>query len=170
MIEEHLMRKMLDNTSEKTFIDKILGKTDTDRLRDLVQKDPLERKDLLEILYLLGGTEAKLVNYSEWDRYVMLKFFVWVREFVKICELMFDYSDDVKKGIIKLSKRAAQILNGNERLMQHNAKFMIDLYLNMSRTTLSVGGTGFMEMLKNKFEISYPQSNTTGSGTRPVNV
>jgi len=170
MIEEGIARKMMEGTTEKTFIDKILGKADTDRLRDLVQKDPLERKDLLEILYLLGATESKLVNYSEWDRYVMLKFFVWVREFVKICELMFDYADDIKKGVIKLSKRATQILQGNERLMQHNAKFMIDLYLNMSRTTLSVGGMGILELLKNKFEISYPQANSAGSGTTPIKV
>lgn len=170
MIEEAIARKMMEGTTEKTFIDKILGKADTDRLRELVQKDPLARKDMLEILYLLGGTESKLVNYSEWDRYIILKFFVWVREFVKICELMYDYQDEIDKGNIKLSARAAKILDNNERLMQHNAKFLIDLYLNMSRTTLSIGGMGILELLKNKFEISYPQANNAGTGTQPIKV
>lgn len=169
---------MMEGTPEKTFIDKILGKADTDRLRELIQKDPLERKELLEILYLMGATESKLVNYSEWDRYVMLKFFVWVREFIKLCELMYDYADDCKrtdpknpnKTFITLSPRAKQILQNNSRLMQHNAKFLIDLYLNMSRTTLSVKGMGILELLKNKFEISYPQQSTAGSGTQPLKV
>lgn len=170
MIEEAIARKMMEGTPEKTFIDKILGKADTDRLKELVQKDPLARRDLLEILYLLGATESKLVNYSDWDRYIMLKFFVWVREFVKICELMYDYEEEITQGKMKLSPTAAQILKNNQRLMQHNAKFLIDLYLNMSRTTLSVGGMGILELLKNKFEISYPQANSAGQGTTQVRV
>lgn len=171
MIEEGIARKMMENIStEKTFIDKILGKSDTDRLRELIQKDPLQRKDMLEILYLLGGTEAKLFNYNDWDRYIILKFFVWIREFVKISELMYDYEDEVKEGNIKLSPRAQQILKNNQRLMQHNAKFLIDLYLNIGRTTLSVGALGISELLKNKFEISYPQAATAGQGTKPLSV
>lgn len=170
MIEEQLAQQIFKGNPEKTFIDKVLGKNDTDRLKELIQKDPLERKELLEILYLLGATESKLVNYTTWDRYIMLKFFVWVREFVKICELMYDYKDDVKKGIIKLSKRAQQILDNNERLMQHNAKFLIDLYLNMSRTTLSINGVGWREILTNKYEINYPSLQKTGDGTTPAKI
>lgn len=175
MIEEAIARKMMEGTTEKTFMDKLLGKEDTNRLKDLIQKDPLERKELLEILYLLGATESKLFNYTERDRYIMLKFFVWIREFVKICELMYDYADDLKidpkdpkKKLVKLSQRATDLLKQNQRLMQHNAKFLIDLYLNMGRTTLSVGALAFLETLKNKFEISYPEKNTAGTGLKPV--
>lgn len=170
MIEDAIAKKMMEGTTERTFIDKILGKQDTDRLKELIQKDPLKRNELLEILYLLGATESKLVNYSEWDRYIMLKFFVWVREFVKICEIMYDYRDEINKGNVVLSPRASKLLFINERLMQHNAKFLIDLYLNMSRTTLSVGGMGILELLKNKFEISYPQAINAGTGTQPLKV
>ena len=42
--------------------------------------------ELLELLYMCIGTEAKLVNLSDWDRYVVLKFFVWIREFIKVVE------------------------------------------------------------------------------------
>lgn len=156
--------------TEKTFIDKILGKADVDRLKELVQKDPLQRKELLEILYLLGATESKLVNYDSWDRYVILKFFVWVREFVKVCELMYDYEDDYNSKHFKLSDRASKMLKNNQREMQHNAKFLIDLYLNISRTTLSVGGVGVKELLTNKFEMSYPNAPNAGNGTKPLSV
>ena len=42
--------------------------------------------------------------------------------------------------------------------MEHNVKFLVDLYFNLARTTLSKGATGFLEILKNKYEISYPNA------------
>lgn len=183
--EQQLQNAMFSGMSEKTFIDKLLAKEDSHRVKDLITKKKLSREDLLELLYLLSGTESKLVNYSDWDRYVILKFFVWVREFIKVAENLYDYQDDLtrtastcakcEKLYIKidkeeatckcekptinkqLSKRTQKLIFNNERNIEHAAKFLIDLYFNIARTTLSLGGTGFIEMLKNKFEISYPQ-------------
>jgi len=157
---ENLERNLLNTTSEKTFIDKILAKEDVNRVRDLIKKPRLKREELLELLYLLAGTEAKLVNYGDWDRYIILKFYVWVREFIKVAEIFFDYKDDLrikeKKKVMILSDRTKKILDNNERLIEHNAKFLIDLYFNIARTTLSLGASGFLETLKNKYEIAYP--------------
>lgn len=157
MIEEAIQKSIFSNTNEKTYTDKVLAREDVNRLRDLVRKDPLVREDLLEILYLLSGVESKLVNYNEWDRYIILKYFVWVREFVRACELMYDFEDDMKIKNWALSPQAKNILNNNRRLMQHNAKFLVDLYLNMSRTTLSKGGGMVKDLVTNKYDISYPQ-------------
>ena len=55
-----------------------------------------------------------------------------------------------------LSDRTRKLLSNNERLIEHNAKFLIDLYFNIARTTLSLGATGLLEILKNKYEIAYP--------------
>lgn len=171
MFEDNLQKNMFSDNREKSFIDKLLAKEDVDKLRELVKKPKLKRDELLELLYLLGGTEAKLLNYGEWDRYVILKFFVWIREFIKIAELLYDYNDDLKKkekhGKFKMNKRTKQLLYNNERLMEHNAKFLIDLYLNISRTTLSIGGSGIFEILKNKYEISYPQLPATQTPQAP---
>lgn len=38
---------------------------------------------------------------------------------------------------------------------EHNVKFLIDIYLNIARTSLSVGGKGIKEMLTNKYEMQY---------------
>lgn len=186
-IESKIQQGMFSQNSEKTFIDKLLAREDTNAIRELIKKKKLTREDLLEILYLLSGTEAKLLNYGEWDRYVILKFFVWIREFVKIAELLYDYQDklkasekkgrlkivytskETKPGIFittketkrvtfKISPRTQQLLDNNERLIEHNAKFLIDLYLNIGRSSLSLGATGIMEILKNKYEISYPNA------------
>lgn len=152
---------MQTGATDNTFMDKLLAKNIDENLRALIKKDKLERADLREILYLLGSQESKLLNYSEWDRYIQLKFFVWVREFVKSYEVLYDYEEDIKKyekaGKLILSERSKKLLENNERTMSHIAKFLIDLYLNVARTTLSLGATGMLEFLKNKFEIVYPQ-------------
>lgn len=181
--EENLQHGLFNTTSEKTFIDKVLAKQDVDKIRELIKKPKLTRSDLLELLYMLSSTESKLVNYGAWDRYVILKFFVWIREFVKVAEMLYDYQDDLKKKEnsckncnntkvkctckndlkftpqIVLTEMTKKLLFNNERYIEHNAKFLIDLYLNISRTTLSLGATGFLETLKNKFELAYTGTN-----------
>lgn len=197
MIEEALQRNIFSGQQEKTFIAKLFAEQDVNAIRQLMKKEKLTRSELLELLYLISANEGKLVNYSEYDRYVILKFFVWIREFIKIAELLYDYSDDLKtklnvcmlcKGYIKtetennnikclcetpkaskLSPRAKQLLFNNERTIEHLAKFLIDLYLNIARTTLSLGATGFIETLKNKYEIAYP-TNNTGIGEEKKSV
>ena len=157
--EENIAKGLYSENYEKTFIDKVLAKEDVNAIRELIKKPELTREELLEILYLISGTESKLLNYSEWDRYVILKFFVWIREFIKVAELLFDYEDELKKqqeeGRLVLSKRARKVLNNNKLLVQHNAKFLIDLYLNISRTSMSLGMSAFMELIRNRYEMQY---------------
>jgi len=187
--EDAVQRNIFSQQSEKSFIDKILAKSDVDAIREIIKKPRLKREDLLEILYLLSGAESKLWNFSEWDRYVILKFFVWIREFIKAREILYDYRDtislksrrcnkckgytEVKEGeklnicncntpevTYNISEQFDKILSNNELLMEHNAKFLIDLYLNICRTSLSLGATGIMEILKNKYEFIYPGQQT----------
>jgi hypothetical protein len=177
MLEDNITRNIFAGQTEKTFIDKIFAKEDVEKIRDLIKKPKLTRSELLELLYLISANESKLVNYSEWDRYIALKFFVWIREFVKVAELLYDYKDDLIKKEerskadptkiqkFKISERSKQLLDNNERLIEHNAKFVIDLYLNMARTTLSLGATGFIETLKNKYEIAYPNNGSQVQAT-----
>ena len=165
--EHSLASSLFSKESEKTSIDKVLARKDIEDVRALIKQSRLKREQLLELLYLISGSEAKLLNYSAWDRYVILKFFVWIREFVKIAEIMYDYTDMLEQkeldGIMVLSGRAKKTLDNNQRLIEHNAKFLIDLYLNIGRTSLSVGATGFFELLKNKYELVYPQASNNQS-------
>lgn len=165
MLEDQIANKLFKKDSERTFIDKVLAKEDVNAIRELIKKPKLKREDLLELLYLIVGTEAKLLNFGAWDRYIILKYFVWVREFVKVAELSYDYEDDLKKqhqkGKIKLSSRTKKLLYNNQRLIEHNAKFLIDLYFNIARTTLSLGATGLIKLLETRFEMVYSQPGQT---------
>lgn len=180
--EQQLNSGLFSQSKEKTLIDKLLAKEEVEKIKELSKKDRLTRSDLLELLSLIAGSEAKLVNYNEWDRYVILKLFVWTREFVKINELLFDYQDSLEekentcvtcrkkkesvKGsekceckvfipILELTPRTKKIFDNCSRLIEHNVKFIVDLYLNIARTTLSIGATGILELMKNKFEVQY---------------
>src|SRR6056297_2048732 len=96
-VEQAIGNSILNSSGEKTFIDKLLGKNDVERVRELVRKEKLTREELLELLYSLTGTEMKLLNLGTWDRYVILKYFVWIRDFVKNIEIMYDYQEKVFK-------------------------------------------------------------------------
>jgi hypothetical protein len=185
--EDQLGGALFSRQYEKTFIDKVLAKEDSNKIRELIGKNNLNRSELMLLLNTIVGTEAKLLNYSEWDRYIILKFFVWVREFVKIAELNFDIMDKIhdKKNTCGACKKHIKtkdtsfkcacinpvplwyksevlnsLINTNTQLIEHNVKFLIDLYLNISRTSLSLGASGFQELVRNKFEISYPEATT----------
>ena len=185
--EQDLQRSIFTGAGERTFIDKVLAKDDVNAIRELVKKPKLTRGELLEVLYLISGTEAKLLNYNEWDRYIVLKFFVWIREFIKISEILFDYEDELynkenicrdckllikttqeKKCVCKdpnptliLNDRTKRLLLNNDMLLQHNAKFLIDLYLNIGRTSMSITSAGFTELIRNKYEVQYLQPQQT---------
>jgi hypothetical protein len=160
MIEDKISQSIFNKDNEKTYVDKLLAKDDVNNLREIIKKPKLSREDILDILYLLTSSESKLYNFNEWDRYVILKFFVWLREFVKVAEQLFDYEDKLikknKEGKFNLSNRARELLENNKNLIEHNIKFLVDLYLNIGRTSLSLNATAFTEILNNKYEITYP--------------
>lgn len=156
MIEQQLAQHMFSKDNEKTFIDKVLSRQDVERIRQLIKKPKLDRSELLDILYNVVGVEAKLANYSEWDRYLMNKFFVWLREFIKLAEQLFDYIEYLDKNPeYEISHRGKLLLENSRALLEHNCKFLIDLYLNIARTSMSIGATGWLELVRNKYEVAY---------------
>jgi hypothetical protein len=160
--EENINKGLFQGAGEKTFIDKVLAKDNIQAVRDIINKDNFTRKDFKDILYLMSSEEAKLLNYSAYERYILMLFYVWIRDFVKLNEWLFDYRDflerEEKEHKTKISIRSKAILDSNFLHIEHDIKFLVDLYFQISRTTLSIGASGFREILINKYEINYPQS------------
>lgn len=152
---------------EKSSIDKLLSKDDIQRVKELVMKEKLSRSEMLELLNMCLSSESKLVNLSSRDRYIILKYFVWLREFFKVIELLYDYKDYLDDNNVKLSSAGDRIFKNVEQMFQHLAKFNVDLYLNIIRTTLSLEGKAFDSILNNKYEFVYPNANPMAS---PVDV
>jgi len=161
MFEEAIQKKIFSSgSSEKTFIDKVLGREDIKRVGDIIKKDVLEKKDIHELLYVLNSAEAKLYNYSEEDRKTIGKFFVWLREVAVIYEHLYDYESNTLKmekqtGLVIHDETCKKLIFDIKQKFTHSIFFMIDVSFFMSRSSLSVNAVGFKEILNNKFEIKY---------------
>lgn len=183
MVFENLLeRAMIIKDDEKTYIDKLLAKQESVRVKELFLKKDLSREEIMELLYYLASIESKLLNYDSWERYVQLKFHIWIQEYIKIMELLFDYEDELRKKSnicnvcgklfvsssidskckceipeinFVISSRTEILLRDNKKLIEHNAKFLIGLYMNIGKSSLSIGAVGIKEILKQRFELDY---------------
>lgn len=158
MTNDSIQSSVFKGHGEKSLIDKFIARQDVDTLRELIKKPKLNRVDLQEMSDLMAGGEMKLLNFGEWDRYVINKFFVWIREYIKITLSLFSVVERVEdlyeQGQVKF--RIVKMFRYCQEMMENNVKFLIDVYLLICRTTLSINATGFMELLKNKYEVVYP--------------
>jgi len=66
------------------------------------------------------------------------------------------YKVQVKK--IELQDRTKRVLENARIQLEKNVKFLMDMYFNVIRTSLSLSGHGFDSVLTNKFELFYPNS------------
>lgn len=157
---------MYRTDEEKTFIDKVLDRKDSERLRNLMLQEELDRSELLELLYIIVSINTKLVNFSDWDRYLLGKFLAWIRDFTTLHEALLDYIDEYEalpEGHEK-RKEIEQILNtlySVRKHASHNLKFLVDIYLYLSNSTLSISAVAFDTLSKSRFEYSYPQRQYT---------
>lgn len=70
---------------------------------------------------------------------------------------MVDYCQCGPNGLFLLNDDTTEKnIKNVERMLEHESKFLTMLYLNLGRSSLSQGGTAFIELLKNKFELTYP--------------
>lgn len=154
--EQRLGNYLFAGNVEKSFIDKVTAKADVEEIKELMQKDDLERTDLLRLLYLLSAIEIKLCNFGDWDRYLQGKFFAWIRDFVASTELLFDYQDKIKKKEVMVNSNTSIMLDNIRKKMLHNVKFLCDVYLYLGRSTLSLSAVGFDTLTSNRYEYAYP--------------
>lgn len=154
--EQALGSNLYNISGDKTFVDKTLAKSDVEELKDIMQKERLDRKDLLKLLYLLAGTEIKLVNFGEFDRYLLGKFYAWVRDFVANAEFIYDILQDIESGKIVVTDETKELLADVRDKMLHNIKFLADVFLYLGRSTLSLEATAFDTITKTRYEYHYP--------------
>ena len=153
---QYLNKYVFSKQSEKTWIDKVLDRQDVERVRELMRKEDLSRDELLELLYLLAGAELKLVNFGEWDRYLLGKYFAWIRDFVSVAEGIYDFISDLEKEDLDDETRKAA--ENVKKYILHAVKFNVDVYFYLERSTLSLGGAAFDTLTKSRFEYAYPQA------------
>jgi len=161
--EDALTQNIIGRNVEKSYTDKILARNEIETIKQLIKKDKLTRSEIAELLYCCTSAESKLVNYDSWDRYIANKYFVWIRHISMIAEILFGYEELLVKKqkdnpeIKIVNERTFTLLDHSKIMIEQITKFNVDLYLNLARTTLSVGGHGFFDILNNRYEIHYPE-------------
>ncbi len=161
---DQLNRAVFHGESEKSFVDKLLGRQDADKLHTLIKKEPLTMSDVEEMLFLMTSIDQKILNYSAWDRYVVVKLFPWVKDFSTVCKTMMRYqqqyeetggfNEEFKDQDTKLE--VLEIIKEINKYLLHNLKFLISVFLLVSNTTLSIDGAAFETLTTSRFEYSYP--------------
>jgi hypothetical protein len=151
--------------SEKTFIDKLLSRREVESLQQLIQKDDLTRSDLLKLLYMLTGAELKLSNLGDYDRYLLGKYFTWIRDLVKVAEFLYDYESKIdsyrfsKEGSAEIKETLAAVKN----MMLHDVKFGADIFLFLTRSSMGLSALAFDTLSKGRYEYEYTGAGYPGS-------
>jgi len=179
---QDLSKGLFKGESEKSLVDKLLGRQDADKIHELMRKEPLTRSDIEEILFLMTSIDQKIVNYNEWDRHMLVKFFPWIKDYSTICKTWMLYEEQYKKGdfdteftitgkiklvdsktnkeyeteIKPVLEEVKNIIAEVSKYLQHNLKFLISTFLLIQNSTLSIDGAAFETLTTARYEYSYP--------------
>ena len=182
---QNLSKVLFQGESEKSLVDKLLGRQDADKLHGLMQTEPLTRSDIEEILFLMTSIDQKIVNYDEWDRYIIIKLFPWIKDYSTVCKTWMLYEEqytagkfdkdftrtekikvkqedetgkviEVEKEVKPIFEETKRIISETSKYLQHNLKFLISVFLLVSNSTLSIDGAAFETLTTSRFEYSYP--------------
>ena len=179
---QNLGKALFQGESEKSLVDKLLGRQDADKLHQLMKKEPLTRSDLEEIMFLMTSIDQKIVNYDSWDRYVIVKLFPWIKDYSTVAKTWMLYEEEFQKGkhnddftiekeiettdpktntvtketIKPIYLETYKIVQETSKYIQHNLKFLISVFLLVQNSTLSIDGAAFETLTTSRYEYSYP--------------
>jgi hypothetical protein len=170
--EKQIGQFAYSGASEKSYVDKLLSKKEVELLKQFMGTEDLTKKQLGIMMHTITSIEVKLANFNEMDRYILGKFFIWIREFIMLSEFTYDYVErlqGIKKGNTVIlqpyhfqSKETGEIIIEtiqNIKVQQlHNLKFLIDLYLYLLRSTMALGSVTFDSLSKSRYEYEYEPS------------
>jgi len=148
--------------AEQTYTDKILAKRVIQKLEKYMKKQELNREDLSEILYLLTSEEIKLLAFNEWDRYLLGKFFAWVRDFMLTAEKIFELSEKEKDESLKAYWLKAK------KEMESVIRFLVDVFNYIARSTLSKDAYAFEVLTTQRIEYIYPHMTAQQEQQKPL--
>lgn len=162
MIEEAIQKQIFNTPFDRSQLDQLMGKTDVERVRELLKKEDMDRAEYAELVSFLSSNEIKTQNYDQWTRYVLSKFNVWINRFWLILEGIYDYEKDIEKaGRDNISRTTDKSFKQTIRIYQYILKLCCNNYFNIARSSLSVAAIGFKEPMHNVHDITYSMPSMT---------
>jgi len=173
-LETRLNSALQGANNIRTYTGQLLAERDIQEIKELVQQDNLNASELRTLVYLLAATEIKLVNFNERDRWIAGKFLTWIRDFITLQETnikqldvfnekfdVLDYQEIVKKR--EMGEDTTNMITPTTKhtydtiycLLDEDIKYLVDIYLFITRSTLSLEGAAFDSLGKNRQEVVY---------------
>jgi len=152
--ENHMVESMVKHERARSSLERALASEESRELQSIISKHKLDSRDFERLAYCLNSVEMKLLNLNDRRQYILLKYFVWVREYIRVAKKFYDLEEKLDKENT-MRKEIRDIFNQVHMDMLANTKFIIDMFVGMGRSTLSLGATGFLETLKIKHELVY---------------
>jgi len=165
-VEQKLNDGMYAGGGAKAHTDKLLAVDEIEEIKEIIQADRLKSEDLRKLVYLLGAVEIKLVNFDIKDRYVLGKYLTWIRRTITLLSMHIKYVDNMQN--IEQSKTTEEANEMIYSILDEDTKYLCDIYLYLTRSSLSLNGIAFDTLNKSRFEYEYnqpPQKQTGGTGS-----
>lgn len=149
--QDWLSKNLFVKQGDVSQTDKLLSRDSALEIQNIMKKEDLTRSDLNQLLYLLGGLENKVLNLTEQERYILAKFFTWIRDFAGFSESLAGIMSSVE-----LADANHQIIEECRHSVNSSLKFLVDVFLYISRSSLSVKGWAFETLSTSRYEYAYP--------------
>jgi hypothetical protein len=155
ILEQKLAHGMVIEKQERSLIDGLFAKDELALGRLLIAKENYTKEDFPRLLDLAFGRELKLHNLDPKERYVLGKYStILLADIFKMTEemLQFQKTDNYKNLSDASKKQFDECLDMTTRY----ARWSLETFQYWTRSSLSLGLKGFLEALKQKFEVNYP--------------
>jgi len=153
--QKELQQSIYSNASEKTSQDQVLSREEVMNLRSLISKEFLCSDDINSIQNILVSNEIKMTNFTDREKYVIGKYFVWVSEYAKryIKALSANYFYSKYTG--KLTDNTKNGRKEIEKDYSSTYRLLVHTYCYLIRSPLSVKGALVNRFTTNTQEINY---------------
>lgn len=162
--ESGLSKSMYNGFNDKSFSDKVLAKNEVDEVKSIIEKEKISTSDLSKLLYLMAGNELKLLNLGEHQRHVVGLYYAWIRDVVMLCQVTSHYKKNMttdpdearlNKEMLLIEKETMMLLESLLEMMLADAKYLIDVYFYIQRSSLSLGAYAFDTMTQMRYDYKY---------------
>ncbi len=91
--EQALQNNLFSKGQDKSFVDKVLARDETQAIREIMTKERWTRKEVQAMSSLVTGTLSKLTRLNAQTFPLINKLYLWIGEAVKLAEGMYDYEE-----------------------------------------------------------------------------
>ena len=165
-VENKLNESMYAGGGAKAHTDKLLAVDEIEEIKEIIQADRLKSEDLRKLVYLLGAVEIKLVNFDVKDRYILGKYLTWIRRTITLLSMHIKYMQDTEKII--QSETTEEANESIYTILDEDTKYLCDIFLYLTRSSLSLNGVAFDTLNKSRFEYEYNQPGQESSDPKSV--